>query len=130
LLSPTTASLAQARGKLSRGRHFCSGFPDPGIALVDIPMKAHQHSPAYDQPDLHRIGSPGGARCGALIRCICGRDDQQGETLLLYLLKNRKEQKIAFVHDKDALPGKGLADATNGVSLSRAAGTASHVRRP
>jgi branched-chain amino acid transport system substrate-binding protein len=41
----------------------------------------------------------------------CGRDDQQGSVAGEYILKNFKDKKIAFVHDKTTY-GQGLADVT------------------
>ena len=45
----------------------------------------------------------------------CGRDDQQGVVAGEYIVKNLKDKKIAFVHDKTTY-GKGLADETRKVT--------------
>ena len=41
----------------------------------------------------------------------CGRDDVQGHTVGDYILKNKKNAKVAILHDKSPCP-KGVADET------------------
>ena len=41
----------------------------------------------------------------------CGRDDIQGATVGAYILKNKKDAKVAILHDKSPY-GKGVADET------------------
>ena len=83
--------------------HFCSSSSIPA-SKVYTDEGIIQVSPASTATDFTDKGGPNVFR-------VCGRDDQQGETLGVYLGKNFAGKKVAIIHDKTAY-GKGLADET------------------
>ena len=83
--------------------HFCSSSSIPA-SKVYTEEGIIQVSPASTATDFTDKG-------GKNVFRVCGRDDQQGETLGVYLGKNFAGKKVAIIHDKSAY-GKGLADET------------------
>lgn len=92
--------------------HFCSAtsipasakYQDAGVAMI---------TPASTNPTLTE------KKRDVVLR-MCGRDDQQGQVIAAFILKNLKSKNIAVVHDKTTY-GKGLADAAR-TSLKKSGG--------
>jgi len=50
---------------------------------------------------------------------VAGRDDKQGETAGVFIIKEFKNKNVAILHDKSAF-GKGVADETRSIFVAKA----------
>ena len=87
--------------------HFCSGSSIPASDIYKE-GKILQITPASTNPKLTDDAASKG---NTTVFRTCGRDDVQGLTVGDYILKNKKNAKIAILHDKSPY-GKGVADET------------------
>ena len=89
--------------------HFNSSvsIPTSGVYQENAIL---QITPASTNPSLTNPDPKTGESKWNVFR-TCGRDDQQGAVAAGYMVKNAKDKKIAFIHDKKAY-GKGLVDET------------------
>jgi branched-chain amino acid transport system substrate-binding protein len=87
--------------------HFCSGSSIPASDIYKE-GKILQITPASTNPKLTDDAAGKG---NTTVFRTCGRDDVQGATVGAYILKNKKDAKVAILHDKSPY-GKGVADET------------------
>jgi len=87
--------------------HFCSGSSIPASDIYKE-GKILQITPASTNPKLTEDAATKG---NTTVFRTCGRDDVQGLTVGTYILKHKKDTKVAIIHDKTPY-GKGVADET------------------
>ena len=87
--------------------HFCSGSSIPASDIYKE-AKILQITPASTNIKLTDDAVTKG---NTTVFRTCGRDDVQGATVGAYILKNKKDAKVAVLHDKSPY-GKGVADET------------------
>lgn len=87
--------------------HFCSGSSIPASDIYKE-GKILQITPASTNP---KLTDDAAAKGNTTVFRTCGRDDVQGATVGAYILKNKKDAKVAILHDKSPY-GKGVADET------------------
>lgn len=82
--------------------HFNSSCSIPASEILNDAGEITQITPASTNPLFTERGLSNTFR-------ICGRDEQQGGTAALYVLKQMSAQRVAILHDKTTY-GQGLAD--------------------
>ena len=87
--------------------HYCSGSSIPASDIYKE-GKILQITPASTNI---KLTDDAAAKGNTTVFRTCGRDDVQGLTVGDYILKNKKNAKIAILHDKSPY-GKGVADET------------------
>jgi len=87
--------------------HYCSGSSIPASDIYKE-GKILQITPASTNI---KLTDDAAAKGNTTVFRTCGRDDVQGLTVGNYILKNKKNAKIAILHDKSPY-GKGVADET------------------
>jgi branched-chain amino acid transport system substrate-binding protein len=87
--------------------HYCSGSSIPASDIYKE-GKILQITPASTNI---KLTDDAAAKGNTTVFRTCGRDDVQGLTVGTYLLKNKKNAKVAILHDKSPY-GKGVADET------------------
>ncbi len=83
--------------------HFNSGVTIPA-SEVYTENGIFMITPAATNPVVTERGLP-------MVFRTCGRDDQQGAVAGAYIAENKKDEKVAVIHDKTPY-GQGLADET------------------
>jgi branched-chain amino acid transport system substrate-binding protein len=76
--------------------HLCSGSSIPASDVYKE-GKVLQITPASTNP---KLTDDAFAKGNATVFRTCGRDDVQGSTVGAYILKNRKNAKVAILHDE------------------------------
>jgi branched-chain amino acid transport system substrate-binding protein len=87
--------------------HYCSGSSIPASDIYKE-GKILQITPASTNV---KLTDDAAAKGNTTVFRTCGRDDVQGVTVGNYILKNKKNAKVAILHDKSPY-GKGVADET------------------
>ena len=87
--------------------HYCSGSSIPASDIYKE-GKILQITPASTNI---KLTDDAAAKGNTTVFRTCGRDDVQGLTVGTYILKNKKNAKVAILHDKSPY-GKGVADET------------------